>query len=292
MSATPNMFESNSPIDLTGQVALVTGGGRGLGRIFARALAAAGAAVAVAARSENQLAETVSLIKAKNGQAIAVPFDVTDEPALERAEKIIQSRLGPVDLLVNNAGMWGPVNPVWETDPEQWWRTMEVHVRGSFLCARAVLPGMIARQKGRIVNVVSNAGVFRWPTASAYSVSKAALIKFTENLAVETKRQGVAVFAVHPGIATIGLTEIAMKMEDPADSHAGRAAAWIRQVVEEGRAVPPEQGAQLIVSLAAGGADMLTGRYLSVDDDLGALVARGDEINREDLYTLRLRELI
>ena len=119
MSATSNMDESNIPIDLTGQVALVTGGGRGLGRVFAKALAAVGAAVAVAARSEDQLAETVSLIQAKNGQAIAVPFDVTDEPALERAEKIIQSRLGPVDLLVNNAGMWGPVNPVWETDPEQ-----------------------------------------------------------------------------------------------------------------------------------------------------------------------------
>ena len=98
------MYESNSPIDLTGQVALVTGGGRGLGRVFAQALAAVGAAVAVAARSEHQLAETVSLIKAKNGQAIAVPFDVTDESALERAGKIIQSRLGPVDLLVNNAG--------------------------------------------------------------------------------------------------------------------------------------------------------------------------------------------
>jgi len=274
------MCESNSPIDLTGQVALVTGGGRGLGRVFAQALAAVGAAVAVAARSEDQLAETVSLIKAKNGQAIAVPLDVTDEPALERAGKIIQSRLGPVDLLVNNAGMWGPLNPVWETDPEQWWRTMDVHVRGSFLCARAVLPEMIARQKGRIVNVVSNAGVFRWPIASAYSV-----------LAVETKRQGVAVFAVHPGIATIGLTELAMNMQDSTESHAGRAAAWIRQQVEEGRAVPPEQGAQLIVSLAAGGADKLTGRYLSVDDDLGVLVARSDEIDREDLYTLRLREL-
>ena len=286
------MYESNSPIDLTGQVALVTGGGRGLGRVFAQALAAVGAAVAVAARSEDQLAETVSLIKAKNGQCIAVPFDVTDEPALERAEKIIQSRLGPVDLLVNNAGMWGPINPVWETDPEEWWRTMEVHVRGSFLCARAVLPGMIARQKGRIVNVVSNAGVFRWPTCSAYSVSKAALIKFTENLAIETKRQGVSVFAVNPGITTIGLTELAMNMRDSTESHAGRAAASIRREVEEGRAVPPEQGAQLIVSLAAGGADMLTGRYLSVADDLGALVARGDEINRDDLYTLRLRESI
>ena len=85
-----------------------------------------------------------------------MPFDVTDEPAVEHAEEIIRSRLGPVDLLVNNAGMWGPINPVWETDPEHWWRAMEVHVRGSFLCARAVLPGMIARQKGRIVNVVSN----------------------------------------------------------------------------------------------------------------------------------------
>jgi NAD(P)-dependent dehydrogenase (short-subunit alcohol dehydrogenase family) len=278
------------PGELAGRVALVTGGGRGLGQVFAQALAQAGAAVAVAARSADQLQETVSLIEAQGGYATAVPLDVTDQRAVERAVETIESRFGHVDILVNNAGLWGPINPVWEVDPEQWWRTMAIHVQGSFLCARAVLPGMIARRRGQIINIVSHAGIHRWPTCSAYAVSKTAVIKFTENLAAETRRHGVAVFALHPGLATVGLTRLAMDMDAPAASPAGRAAAWIRQQVAEGQAVPPERSARLVVWLATGRADQLTGRYLTVDHNLEMLVAQADEIQQADLYTLRLRE--
>jgi NAD(P)-dependent dehydrogenase (short-subunit alcohol dehydrogenase family) len=151
---------------------------------------------------------------------------------------------------------------------------------------------MIDQQHGRIINIVSHAGVFRWPNASAYAISKAALIKFTKNLAVETKRQGIAVFAAHPGIVKVGLTELAMNMKDSMESPTGRAAAWIRKEVAEGRAVLPERAAQLIVSLAAGRADVLTGRYLTVHDDVESLAARAEEIQRDDLYTLRLRESV
>jgi NAD(P)-dependent dehydrogenase (short-subunit alcohol dehydrogenase family) len=275
---------------LTGRVALITGGGRGLGQVFAQALAQAGAAVAVAARSADQLQETVALIERQGGRALAVPLDVTDQAAVERAVETIERRLGPVDILVNNAGLWGPINPVWEVDPAQWWQTMAIHIQGSFLCARAVLPNMIARRSGWIINIVSHAGVHRWPTCSAYAVSKTAVIKFTENLAAETRRHGVAVFALHPGLATVGLTRLALDMEAPAASPAGRAAAWIRQQMAEGRAVPPERSAQLVVKLAAGQADRLSGCYLTVDDNLEMLVARADEIRQADLYTLGLRE--
>jgi NAD(P)-dependent dehydrogenase (short-subunit alcohol dehydrogenase family) len=213
---------------------------------------------------------------------------VTDAAAIEQAVATIERTWGTVDLLVNNAGEWGPIAPVWEVDPEAWWRTMEIHVRGSFLCARSVLPGMIARGQGRIITIASHAGVHRWPTCSAYSVSKAATIKFTENLAVEVRRHGVSVFAVNPGIVTIGLTDQAMTMTDAPETAAGRAAAWIRQQVAAGRAVPPERGAQLILALARGDADPLTGRYLTVDDDLAALVRRAAEIQDGDLYTLKL----
>jgi NAD(P)-dependent dehydrogenase (short-subunit alcohol dehydrogenase family) len=150
---------------------------------------------------------------------------------------------------------------------------------------------MLERRRGRIVNIVSHAGVHRWPTCSAYAVSKAAVVKFTENLAVEAKRHGVTVFACDPGIVTIGLTDQAMTMDAPPESPAGRAAAWIRQQVADGRAVPPELGAQLVVSLAAGRADALTGRCLTVHDDVAALVARAEEIQRDDLYTLKLSRL-
>jgi NAD(P)-dependent dehydrogenase (short-subunit alcohol dehydrogenase family) len=276
---------------LTGRVAVVTGGGRGLGRVFAQTLAAAGAAVAVTARSADQVAEAVASIEAAGGRAVGATCDVTDQPEVERALVSVQRQLGPVDLLVNNAGEWGPIDPVWEVDPEQWWRTMEIHVRGSFLCARAVLPGMIERRRGRIVNVVSQAGIHRWPTCSAYAVSKAAVVKFTENLAVEARRHGVSVFACDPGIATTGLTDQAMTMDAPAESSAGRAAAWIRRQVADGRAVPPELGARLVAMLADGRADALTGRCLTVHDDVAALVARAEEIQRDDLYTLKLSRL-
>jgi NAD(P)-dependent dehydrogenase (short-subunit alcohol dehydrogenase family) len=290
MASLAHLKTSLEPGELAGRVALVTGGGRGLGQVFAQALAQAGAAVAVAARSADQLRETVSLIEAQGGCAIAIPLDVTNQRVVERAVETIESRLGPVDILVNNAGLWGPINPVWEVNPEEWWQTMAIHVQGSFLCARAVLPGMIARRSGRIINIVSHAGVHRWPTCSAYAVSKTAVIKFTENLAAETRRHGVAVFALHPGLATVGLTRLAMDMDAPAASPAGRAAAWIRQQVADGQAVPPERSARLVVGLAAGRADALSGCYLTVGDNLETLVARANEIQQADLYTLRLRE--
>jgi NAD(P)-dependent dehydrogenase (short-subunit alcohol dehydrogenase family) len=218
-------------------------------------------------------------------------MDVTDREAVERAVAVVERELGPIDVLVNNAGVWGPIAPVWEVDPEEWWRAMEVNVRGSFLCSRAVLAGMVARRRGRIVNIASHAGVHRWPTVSAYAISKAAIIKLTENLAAEAKRFGVSVFTVHPGLVTTGLTDDAVALArrvDPA-SHQGRAAAWVLDEVAAGRAVAPEIGAQLVVALAAGRADALSGRYVTVHDDLGAMLERIEAIQRDDLYTLRLR---
>ena len=277
-------------VDLTGQVALVTGGGRGIGRVFAQALSAAGASVAVAARSAAEVAHTVALIESAGGRGMALQLDVQDQQAVEQGIGSIERRLGPVTLLVNNAGVWGPLAPIAEVDAEEWWRAVAINLRGSFLCARAVLPGMIARRSGRIINISSNAGVHRWPQVSAYAISKAALIKLTEHLAAETKKQGIAVFAVHPGLVTIGLTELALAMTAPADSPAGQAAQWVRQEVEAGNAVGPEVGADLVVRLASGCADALSGRYLTVHDDLDAFIARMAEIQRDDLYTLRLRK--
>jgi NAD(P)-dependent dehydrogenase (short-subunit alcohol dehydrogenase family) len=117
-------------------------------------------------------------------------------------------------------------------------------------------------------------------------VSKAAGIKLTENLASETRRYGVAIFSFHPGISTVGLTEEALAM----DAAPGSPAAWIQQEVGAGRAVPPERAAQVVVYLASGRADVLSGRYFTVHDDVAGLVERAAEIQRDDLYTLRLRE--
>jgi short chain dehydrogenase len=140
---------------LTDSVALVTGGGRGIGRAIALALAREGAAIAIAARSPEELGRTLAELHVIHGRAIAVRADVTDRAAVERTVADTEARLGPIDFLVNNAGSASTVGPIWEVDPDEWWREVEVNLRGPLLCARAVLPGMIARRRGRIVNMAS-----------------------------------------------------------------------------------------------------------------------------------------
>lgn len=163
---------------LHGAAAVVTGGGRGLGRVLAQGLARAGAAVGLIARSTDQLAESVRIIEESGGVAIAAAADVADPRAAEAAMRRLQEQLGHIDLLVNNAGVNGPVGPAWEVAENDWWHTVEVNLRGVELCSRLVLPEMIARRRGRIVNITSRAGVYRWPLLSAYSVSKAAVVKY------------------------------------------------------------------------------------------------------------------
>jgi NAD(P)-dependent dehydrogenase (short-subunit alcohol dehydrogenase family) len=276
---------------LDGSVALVTGGGRGLGRVIAQALGGAGAAVGVLGRSADDLAESVRLIEAAGGVAASASADVSDERATAGAVDELRRRLGRVDVLVNNAGICGPVGPLWDVPPGEWWRTIEINLRGVFTCTRLVLPDMLARRRGRIVNVTSHAGVFRWPGVSAYAVAKSAVVKLTENLAAELRREGVSVFSFHPGVQPIGLTEAALAADAPPDSPAGRVAYWLRAELAEGRGAEPDHAAQLVVQLAAGRGDSLSGRHLSVHDDLELLLERFDDIQRDDLCTLRLREL-
>ena len=268
----------------------MTGGSGGIGRAIACALAAAGARVAVIARSPDKLAETAASITAADGTALPIVADVTDEPAVRQAVDQIERELGPVDLLVNNAGTAGPVAPLWEADPADWWKAVEVNLRSAFLCCRAVLPGMVSRRRGRIVNVASHAGVYRWPYLASYSVSKAALVKMTENLAVETKKHRVKLFSINPGLLRAGMTESLLSAEVPPESPVALVAAWARHEIEAQGDVSPERGAELVVALASGKADALSGRYISVHDDLDDLVERAATIVHKDLYTLRLRQ--
>lgn len=166
---------NETQVDLTGQVALVTGGGRGLGRAFALALSKAGARVAVTARTADDLAETVEQVERAGGRALAIPGDVAMPDAVAHMVGAAESQLGPVDILVNNAGVVGPLGYDWEIDPDDWWRTFEINMRGSFLCARAVLPGMVTRKRGRIVNVSSGAAFNRLSQMGVYCATKAAL---------------------------------------------------------------------------------------------------------------------
>jgi NAD(P)-dependent dehydrogenase (short-subunit alcohol dehydrogenase family) len=274
----------NEQIDLTGQVAIVTGGGRGIGRAMALALAKAGAAVAVVARTEEQLAETVALIEQAGGRAIAITADVTDPQAVEQMVREVEQQLGPVDLLVNNAGAGEPGGPIWEIDPDQWWHVLDVNLRGPFLCSRAVLPSMIARRQGRIINTASSAGLRAMTYMSAYVTSKTALVRFTENLGAETAGHGISVFAIHPGTVRTAMWETAL-----ASPKLDKWTPWLRGIFERGRDVAPDRAANLVAFLASGKADVLSGCFVTVRDDVADMVSRAEEIRRDELYTLRLR---
>ena len=275
--------------DLAGKVILISGGSRGLGRVLAAKLARAGAAVGLIARSGHQLAATVAEIERWGGIAIAATADVTDRQALSRAVAELRDRLGPVDVLINNAGVTGPAAPMWEADETQWWRTLEINLGGVFALTRLVLPEMIAAGRGRIINVTSNAGIYRWPLVSAYAASKAALMNLTETLAVETRRHGVSVFSVHPGLLPIGFGEVSLSSDTVMDPHERRVHGWIRDQLASGHGTDPAQAARLVLAIAGGRCDRLSGRHITVDDDLDALLDRIDEIEANDLHTLRLR---
>ena len=146
-------------VDLSGQVAIVTGAGRGLGRAFASALAGAGAHVVITSRSERELAEVVEAIQQPGGTATAFAVDVTDRGAGDGLVARIEAQIGPIDLLINNAGVARALGAIAEVDPDDWWREVEINLRGPQLYMHAVLPAMIQRRRGRIINVASGAGL-------------------------------------------------------------------------------------------------------------------------------------
>src|SRR6185312_2004600 len=159
-------------IDLRGRTAVVTGGARGIGYACAERLAASGAKVSLWDQDAEALAQAA---KKLDGAAI-VAVDITDERSVAAAAEAAGAALGPIDILVNNAGITGPNKRTWDYDPAEWRRVIDVDLTGAFLCARALVPGMIARHYGRIVNMASVAGKEGNPNAAAYSSAKAGLI--------------------------------------------------------------------------------------------------------------------
>jgi NAD(P)-dependent dehydrogenase (short-subunit alcohol dehydrogenase family) len=272
----------------TDQVALITGGGRGLGRAFAEALAWAGATVAIVARSEDQLRDVAQAIEQAGSRALAFAADVTDRQVIEQVVTEVEQRLGHIDLLVNTAGVFRALGPIAEVDPDEWWREVEINVRGTFLCARAILPGMIARGRGRIINIASAAGLRALPTTSAYCLSKTAIIRFSESLAIENGDRGVCAFAMHPGTVRTPMTDYVVE-SDEIGQRAPWVQQWFQQLFREGADTPIQRSVALLLFLASGQADALSGRYIDIDDDLDALLQQANAIQRDDLYTLRLQ---
>jgi len=264
-------------------VAVVTGASRGIGRATALALAQKGFTVAVIARAPDELEETRELVARQGGAAVAVAGDVTDPRVVREAVIEIEKRGGPIAALVNNAGTLLAIGPLWEVRPEDWWTDVRTSLGGAFTCCREIVPGMVARGEGRIVNLVSYAAVRPAPYQAGYAAAKAGVVSLTEALAASLEPHGVKAFAVAPGFTRTEMTRSLL------ESDAGR--RWLPEAGRGGE-VAAEQTARLIARLASGAADELTGRVLHTLDDLDDLLVRIEEIRRGDLYVPRLRRLL
>ena len=248
---------------LDGQIALVTGGGRGIGANIARELSTAGARVAVSARSSDEL-EAVAM---ETG-AYPVVADVAERDSVEAMVRTVEANLGPADILCANAGVASRDERAWESDPDEWWRTFEVNVLGVYLCCRAVIPGMLSRGRGRIIITGSGAAYLPGSSNTAYSASKAAVWRFGEVLARQLEGR-IPVFIFSPGLVQTRMTSWA-----PDD------APW----------TPAHLAPRLVRVLASGRADALAGRYLHAEqDDIEDLIARADEVRENDLNAIRLQ---
>ena len=255
---------SDEPTDELEGVALVTGGGRGIGASIARELADAGMRVAVSARTREQ----VQAVAAEIG-GLALVGEVSRRDDVVGWVARVEAELGPVDLLVANAGIGLHEQRAWEVEPEEWWHVLEVNVLGAYLCCHAVIPGMLKRGRGRIVLTGSGAAYLPGSSNTAYSASKAALWRFGETLAAQLRDPGIPVFVFSPGLVRTGMT-----------GRFGDDMPW----------TPPELAPRLVRVLASGRADALAGRYLHAEhDDIEQLIERADELVAEDLNAIRLR---
>jgi NAD(P)-dependent dehydrogenase (short-subunit alcohol dehydrogenase family) len=238
--------------ELTGQVALVTGASTGIGRNLVQGLAARGVLVAGMARNQERLAAAMYEVADSTGsRTLAVAADVTDAAAVDAAVSRVADELGRVDLLINNAGIVDAAEvPVWEADPDQWWDVVVSHVRGAQLLVRAVVPGMLARGHGRIVNLASGMSAKAHRDYSAYCVAKTGLMRLTEALDLSLQGSGVHAFDVAPGVVDTAMTRSMEMWQGFTD--------W----------TPPERVVEVVLAIAAGEVDAWSGRLISamVDD--------------------------
>jgi NAD(P)-dependent dehydrogenase (short-subunit alcohol dehydrogenase family) len=248
--------------DLSGKVALVTGASTGIGRHVAEGLAARGMTVAGLARGAERLTTAMDEVAAATGaRTLAVAADVTDRAAVEAAVARVLGELGPIDLLVNNAGLMDREEvPVWQADPDEWWAVVTSHVRGGLLPARAVAPSMVERGSGRLVNLASGLSTRGGRLYSAYSVGKTGLMRLTEVLAAGLEGTGVRVFDLAPGV-------VRTAMSTSMSLHAGRT-DW----------TDPERVVAFVAAIAAGELDPWSGRFVHAGaDDLDTLRAHPPE---------------
>jgi len=266
--------------DVVGQAAIVTGAGRGIGRTIGLTLALAGAKVAFVARTTAEIESAMDEAVSAGGAAIAVATDVTDGAAVEAMVAEVEAAFGPTSLLVNNAGVHLALGTPWEIDPDDWWREIEINLKSAFLVSRYVLPGMVARGNGRVINVSSGAAFDPRAISSAYATSKAAMLRLTDSTQAAVAEHGVSVFAIHPGGVHTGLTDAVLASPEGLKAYSH----WKNNTWRDA-----SLAADVCVRIANGDFDALAGRYLDVTKNLDAALAESAEIVARDGLSMRLR---
>ncbi|HLW59040.1 MAG TPA: SDR family oxidoreductase [bacterium] len=279
---------------MQGNAAIITGGGRGIGEAVALAFAREGARVVLAARTATELERVAVKVREIGGEVRIVPADVARPEDVDRVTRAALDAYGRIDALVNAAGILGPVGRVWEVDEGDWAQALQVNLYGTFLCCRAVLPHMVARRAGKIVNFSGRGATSPFPRFSAYAVSKVAVVRLTETLAEEVRDHNIQVNAIAPGMVDTRMQDHVLA----AGERAGTELRRIRKLRDAGEGgVPADLAAQLTVFLASHKSDGLTGKLIAAPYDgwqswdaariLELMAAPWLTIRRLDDFTLR-----
>jgi len=244
---------------LKDKVAIITGAGRGLGRSVALAFGKQGAKVVLAARSKEEIDHVAEQLRSLRRDTIAIPTDVTDEGQVNHLVKKTLEIYGTVDILVNNAGARGSIGPIHHISLSDWEQALKVNLTSAFLCSNAVLPTMMSKKEGKIINVATT--MTPRPNLTPYMVAKAGLIQFAKQLSRELKDYNIQVNVIHPGVIDTRMQEELRKAGTKAIG-----TDMFERLKEEGILQSPDEPAKLILFLASTAADGINGEYLSFDD--------------------------
>ncbi len=270
---------------LKDNVAIITGGGSGIGKAIAITYARKGARMVVASRTKTDLETTQREIAKITSLGVEIfTTDVSHPESVTGLVEFTLKKFGTIDILVNCAGVYGPIGLITDVDTKKWLETININLYGTFLCIQAVLPTMIKNKKGKIVNLSGGGAVTPFPRFSAYSASKAAVVRLTETLAEEVKEYNICINAIAPGAVNTRFLDQALAAGEAAGKDfLGKS---IKQKQEGG--VPPEKVAELAVFLASSQSDGLSGRLISLLwDDWRDIPQHIDKIMPSDIYTLR-----
>jgi NAD(P)-dependent dehydrogenase (short-subunit alcohol dehydrogenase family) len=273
-------------MELKGKTTIITGSGRGIGRALALEFSREGANVVCCARSEKEIRETVALLEKEGGHGIAIQMDVTQKEQVAKMVNEVWGRFGQIDVLFNNAGSFQAIGGVWEVDAELWWHDVTVNLRGAMLCCQAVLPHMMERNEGVIINMSGGGFAGPFPGGSGYASSKAALMRLTDSLAQELERVGssVLVFGTGPGLVRTKMTEY--QVETP---EGRKWIPFVKEKFDQRQDRPPEDCAKATVELIRIARPDLNGRIFDVEMDFAKVAKRASEIKDRDLFVIRFR---